>query len=208
MFQQLSSLEYSYMLLSLGCQCKNWRTDSKEAKTQLQCLYNIFRCLFSYWYEYLKYSVFHWLLDAFVSEPMYSTYIRLPTENSPLADEIATNPKLFPFLKDCLGAIDGTHIPPHVPASVHPCYWNRKGEVSQNVLAACTFDMCFCYVLSGWEGSAADSAIFDNARGEDFLIPKTKFYLGDAGFPCCDTLLVPYHGVQYHLQEWGLVRER
>jgi hypothetical protein len=39
-----------------------------------------------------------------------------------------------------------------------------------NILAACTFDLWFCYVLSGWEGSAADGQVFDDARKVDFAI--------------------------------------
>ena len=37
----------------------------------------------------------------------------------------------------------------------------------------------------------------------DLRIPQGKFYLADAGFGVCDSLLVPYRGVQYHLAEWG-----
>lgn len=37
----------------------------------------------------------------------------------------------------------------------------------------------------------------------DFMIPNGKYYLADAGFALCDTLLVPYRNVRYHLQEWG-----
>lgn len=40
---------------------------------------------------------------------------------------------------------------------------NRKGDISQNVLAACNFDLEFIYVLSGWEGSAHDSKILSDA---------------------------------------------
>jgi len=42
---------------------------------------------------------------------MYHAYIKLPNENTAFEEEIASNPKLFPFFKDCLGAVDGTHIP-------------------------------------------------------------------------------------------------
>src|SRR5882724_2094047 len=38
------------------------------------------------------------------------------------------------------------------PASDQACYHNHKGGISQNVLAATTFDMHLCYILSGWEG--------------------------------------------------------
>jgi hypothetical protein len=67
---------------------------------------------------------------------------------------------------------------------------------------ACSFDLRFVYVLSGWEGSAADATIYHDARHTDFHIPAGKYYLADAGFPLCDELLVPYRGVRYHLNEW------
>lgn len=70
------------------------------------------------------------------------------------------------------------------------------------MLAVVSFDMRFMYVLSGWEGSAADSTILDDARKNDFLIPRGKFYLGDAGFSASPSVLVPYRGVWYHLREW------
>lgn len=118
--------------------------------------------------------------------------------------EIRTNPKLFPFLKDCLGALDGTHIDAFIPdESQIARNRNRKGGLTQNVLAATTFDMRFAYVRAGWEGSAADSRVFADARATDFAIPPGKYYLGDAGFPACDALLVPYRGVRYHLKEWS-----
>jgi len=62
--------------------------------------------------------------------------------------------------------------------------------------------MDFCYVLSGWECSATDSAVYDNARGKDFATPNGKYYLVDVGYPNCDQLVVPYRGVCYHLREW------
>jgi hypothetical protein len=68
--------------------------------------------------------------------------------------------------------------------------------------------MRFSYVLAGWEGSAADSRIYDDARQTDFPIAPGLCYLADAGFPLCDSLLVPYHGVRYHLKEWGRSSQR
>ena len=103
-----------------------------------------------------------------------------------------------------LGAIDGTHIPCFPPAAEQACYWDKDGNITQNVLAACTFEMHFCYILSGWEGSIADSFLFDKAWAPGLHIPGGKYYLADAGFACCDSLLVPYRGTRYHLHEWGL----
>jgi hypothetical protein len=58
-------------------------------------------------------------------------------------------------------------------------------------------------MVSGWEGSAADGALFLNSRYNDLTIPIGNFYLADAGFGACGALLVPYRGVRYHLAEWG-----
>lgn len=45
--------------------------------------------------------------------------------------------------------------------------------------------------------------MFMHARLMDFMIPRGKYYLADAGFAVCDTLLVPYRSIRYHLAEWG-----
>ncbi|GJF00606.1 DDE superfamily endonuclease [Phanerochaete sordida] len=68
--------------------------------------------------------------------------------------------------------------------------------------------MQFCYVLSGWEGSASDNLIFESALTTSLKIPDKYFFLADAGFPSCKTLLVPYRGVRYHLREWGVAGQR
>jgi len=67
----------------------------------------------------------------------------------------------------------------------------------------CFFFYVILYFLSGWEGSAADATMYASARLVDLTIPDGKYYLADAGFSICDSLLVPYHGVCYHLAEWG-----
>lgn len=76
--------------------------------------------------------------------------------------------------QDCVGAIDGTHIRVKVSPKDAPRYRGRKDYPTQNVLAACTFDLRFTYVLPGWEGTASDSRIIKNAlRREDRLkIPQ------------------------------------
>ncbi len=80
---------------------------------------------------------------------------------------------------------------------------SRKGFISTNLLAACLFCLRFCYLLCGWEGSAADSRIFDEARRSDFAIEPGTYYLADAGFPLCDALLVPYRGVPVPFEGMG-----
>jgi len=80
---------------------------------------------------------------------------------------------------------------------------NRKGFVSQNCLFGCDFNLFFIYSLTGWEGSATDAQMYQDAREHDLYIPGGKYYLADAGFPLGPQLLVPYHNVCYYLAEWG-----
>jgi hypothetical protein len=79
---------------------------------------------------------------------------------------------------------------------------DRKGNLTQNCLAACNFDMHFTYMLSGFQGSAADARVYHIARLSNFTIPPGKMYLANAEFAACDELLVPYRGIRYHLAEW------
>jgi len=81
-------------------------------------------------------------------------------------------------------------------------YKNRKGGVSQNVLAVCSFGLQFTYVLPGWEGSAHDARVLNDAiQAKGFTIPQGKYYLADAGYANRDWLITPYRGVKYHLKE-------
>jgi hypothetical protein len=52
----------------------------------------------------------------------------------------------------------------HIPTKLQPRYRNRKGTLSQNILAVCNFDMQFVYILAGWEGSAHDSRVLSDAQ--------------------------------------------
>ena len=135
-----------------------------------------------------------------VSKEFYSTYVRLPRNETPL--EIQDNPKFFPYFSGCRGALDGSLLHAFVSKVDMARYRSRKGFISTNLLAACLFCLRFCYILAGWEGSAADARIYDEARRQDFVIEPGTYYLADAGFPLCDALLVPYRGVSYHLKEW------
>jgi len=63
--------------------------------------------------------------------------------------------------------------------------------------------MLFTYILSGWEGSATDAQVWADALANGFSVPEGFYYLADVGYPHCKELLVPFHGIHYHLQEWG-----
>ncbi|MCL7045655.1 hypothetical protein MKW94_030959, partial [Papaver nudicaule] len=93
------------------------------------------------------------------------------------------------YFKDCIGVIDGMHIPAHVIAKDQPRFRNRKGVLTQNVLAACTLDLQFIFVYPGWEGSAEDSRVLRAVLNDP-----------DQNFPQIPE--APYQGFRYHLHEF------
>ncbi|KAI3771568.1 hypothetical protein L6452_02733 [Arctium lappa] len=145
---------------------------------------------------------FHRVLNAIIS--LEDQYLIQPNGDR-VPKEIQEQRRFYPFFKDCIGAIDGTHVRVRVPSKDAPRYRGRKGYPTINVLAACTFDLKFTYVLSGWEGTASDSRIIKNAltRNDKLLIPEGKYYLVDAGLPHRSSLIAPYRGVRYHLKEYS-----
>jgi hypothetical protein len=143
------------------------------------------------------------MLYIFSSHLFYSKHVHLPEADDPVSSRIRNNPKLWPYFRDALGALDGSHIHSAPPASECAFHRNRKGFVSQNCLFGCSFDLQFVYALTGWEGSAADARVYEDARSRDLDIPDGKYYLADAGFPASQQLLIPYRGRRYHLAEWG-----
>ena len=148
------------------------------------------------------------MLFIFSSPPFYTNYVKLPTAEAHPPPEICHNPKFWPFFKGVLGSLDGSHIhcaPQLCDRGIHQ---NLKGFVSQNCLFACSFDLKFTYTYTGWEGSATDARVYEEARQNDLIIPEGYFYLADAGYPGCAQLLIPYRGVRYHLAEWGRANVR
>ncbi|KAL4373811.1 hypothetical protein AHAS_Ahas05G0119100 [Arachis hypogaea] len=116
--------------------------------------------------------------------------------------------KYYPYFKNYIGTIDGTHIPVVVPANKKIPYIGRKGITTTNMMAVCDFNMCFTFVWAGWEGSAHDTKIFNQAvRRQSLhfpLPPKDKYYLVGSGYPCFMGFLGPYKGHRYHLSHFRL----
>lgn len=119
---------------------------------------------------------------------------------------IQDNSRFWPHFKDCIGAIDGTHIPVTIPLSEQPKYFGRHGYASQNVLAVCDFDMRFTFVVTGWPGSVHDTRILLDTLetySQQFAhAPEGKYYLVDSGYPNKIGFLAPYKGERYHISEW------
>ncbi|CAN6704120.1 unnamed protein product [Malus baccata var. baccata] len=62
--------------------------------------------------------------------------------------KIRESTRIYPYFKDCVGAIDGTHILAMVSGPKVASYRDPHGKISQNVLAACNFDLEFIYILN------------------------------------------------------------
>ena len=71
--------------------------------------------------------------------------------------------RFYPYFSNCIGAIDGTHVPCMVPKNLFMQHLSRKGRTTQNVMVACDFDMRFTSVLSGWPGLVHDMRPFNDA---------------------------------------------
>ena len=92
-----------------------------------------------------------------INPAVYDLVVRPVTITTLVADHIAaSNRSFYPYFKDCIGAVDGTHIPDSPTNCDKPLWRNRKGYTSQSVLAICVLDMFFTNVLYGWERSVAD----------------------------------------------------
>ena len=60
-----------------------------------------------------------------------------------------------------------------MPLEIQGRFRGRKNGTTQNVLVAISFDLKFTYVLAGWEDSAHDSRVLNDAfaRPGGFSIP-------------------------------------
>ena len=108
----------------------------------------------------------------------------------------------FKYFNKCIGTIDRTHICVFSSSTNHMFMHNRKGFLSQKCLFTCNFNFFFIYSLCGWNSSVTDGVLWWNALVNEIQVPLNRYLLGDAGFPSCGVLLVPYCGVHYHLREW------
>ncbi|KAI5982113.1 hypothetical protein EDD15DRAFT_2110912, partial [Pisolithus albus] len=71
---------------------------------------------------------FRKMVAIFASEPFYSKYISLPFTSSATTVHpyIRESSRFWPYFKDVIGAIDGSHIPAAPPLRDRAAYRNRK----------------------------------------------------------------------------------
>ena len=75
--------------------------------------------------------------------------IRLVDPQFSTVHERLKSPCFSPYFDNCIGAIDGTHVPVVVPTSKVVQHTGRHGYTSQNLMAICDFDMRFTFVVVG-----------------------------------------------------------
>ena len=107
----------------------------------------------------------------------------------------------------CVGSIDGCHIPIMPPALNHTDYFNRKGWYSIILQAIVDHEYLFRDICVGWPGSVhdarvyANSAIFKKIRDENVLDGDTRiiqgkdipiFLIGDSAYPLTKHLMKPF----------------
>ncbi|XP_072084404.1 uncharacterized protein [Arachis hypogaea] len=85
--------------------------------------------------------------------------------------EIHDNSQFYPFFKDCIGAIDGTHSRVKVSRAEAPQTASDSRILKDSL-----------------------------SREHPLRISEGKYYLGDAGFMLKPGILTPYRGVRYHLK--------
>ncbi|KAG6506749.1 hypothetical protein ZIOFF_032078 [Zingiber officinale] len=106
---------------------------------------------------------------------LHAEFIKQP-DGSEIPPHIESSNRFYPYFKDYVGALDGTHICVKVSDVDAPRYRGRKDWPTTNVLVGCSFDLKFIYVLAGWEGTASDSRIIKNAlsKRDKLIIPHVK----------------------------------
>ncbi|XP_021762636.1 uncharacterized protein LOC110727381 [Chenopodium quinoa] len=122
--------------------------------------------------------------------------------------KIGDSTKYWPYFKDCVGALDGTHINAVVSDDDGVAHRGRKGKKTWNVLAACSFDRLFTFINVGFEGSVHDITVWNHCLTvPEFRFPHPppgKYYLVDSGYPNTVGYLSPIKekDIRTHLPEF------
>jgi len=91
----------------------------------------------------------------------------------------------------------------HLPQDQAVPYIRQKSYATQNISAACSFDLLFTYAAPSWKGTAYDSRIFNSVvydKNYNFPHPPpAHYYVVDSGFPLINGFLPLYRRVRYRI---------
>jgi len=109
---------------------------------------------------------FHEVLNSVVA--MAKDYLRPADPNFRIVHKrIRKDKRAYPHFKDCIGALDGTHIRVSLSPEEQIRFIGKTGIPTQNVLAICDFDMRFTYVAAGQPGALHDTSVLYHAMEVD-----------------------------------------
>ncbi|XP_048628845.1 putative nuclease HARBI1 [Brassica napus] len=114
--------------------------------------------------------------------------------------------RYWPHFRDCVGALDGTHVPVRPPSHNAEAYKGRKQDPTMNVLSICNFDMKFIYAYLGVPGRAHDTKVLTHCARNEASFPHPppgKYYLVDSGYPTRTGYLGPHRSMRYHLGQFA-----
>ncbi|XP_010451529.1 PREDICTED: uncharacterized protein LOC104733663 [Camelina sativa] len=99
---------------------------------------------------------------------------------------LVNDSQYMPYFRDCIGALDGTHVPVRPPSGNVEPFRGRKAEGTMNLLAICNFSMRFTYAYIGVPGRAHDTKVLTYCATQEASLPHPlpgKYYLVDSGYP-------------------------
>ena len=123
-------------------------------------------------------------------------YIKFPSGDD--LDHVVDEFKIKWGVPQCLGAVDGCHIPICAPSEQHTDYYNRKGWYSMIVQGLVDANYYFLDVCIGWPGSVHDASVFAHSNLykkviHGHLIPNKSitifgvhvllYIIGDSAYP-------------------------
>ncbi|XP_023925094.2 protein ALP1-like [Quercus suber] len=170
-----------------------------------------FRCVLDRFQHSIE-TVCRHVCKALQAVHHYAKHLIKPDQNViGLPEHLQVN-KYWPWFERYIGAIDGTHVSARPPANATQAHRDCKSLITTNVLCVCDMDMQFTFVHGGWEGSANDSRVFEEAISDQKhgfpWPPRGSYYLVDSGLPIGTSFFPPHKLTRYHAQEFQLSGRR
>ena len=104
-------------------------------------------------------EIVHETVEAIVTK-LRKEYITFPTGQA--QQDVINGFECKWGFPQCVGAVDGSHVPVQPPTQNHTDYYNRKGWYSILVQVVVDNDYLFRNINVGWPGSVHDARVFAN----------------------------------------------